>query len=105
MTTMSEPDMSTTILTDEQKNRFVSEICEYGTGFVAPLYSVVEAIEQAVLQSPEIQALRKDAERYRHLRDQGELGPHDVFNAWWLSENGYPQTLDAAIDAAMEGQL
>lgn len=63
--------MSTdTVLTDEQKDRFVSDICEYGTGFVAPLYSVVEAIEQAVLQSPEIQALRKDAERLRYILDR-----------------------------------
>lgn len=49
-----------------------------------------------------ITALRKDAERYRHLRDEAELCPHDIFNAWWLSDHGNPQTLDAAIDAAME---
>lgn len=40
----------------------------------------------------------------RHLRDDGEIGPHDLFNAWRLSEHGNPQTLDAAIDAAMEKQ-
>lgn len=91
-----------TVLTDEQKAQFVTDITEYSTDFVAPLLAVVESIEQAVLQSPEIQALRMDADRYRHLRDQCELEPHDIFNAWWLSENGNPQTLDAAIDIAME---
>ncbi|GAA0237478.1 hypothetical protein GCM10009125_27960 [Castellaniella daejeonensis] len=60
------------------------------------------AIEQAVLQSPEIQALRKDAERYRHLRDEVGLCPYDLFNAWWLSDHGNPQTIDEAIDISME---
>ena len=49
--------MSTTILTDEQKAQFVTDIADYGTGFVAPLFAVVESIEQAVLQSPEVQGL------------------------------------------------
>lgn len=37
-----------------------------------PSHHVVfaRAIEQAVLQSPEVQALRKDAERYRFCRSQ-----------------------------------
>lgn len=69
---------------------------------IASCIKAGRAIEQAVLQSPEIQALRKDADRYRHLRDEAELCPHDIFNAWWLSDHGNPQTLDAAIDAAME---
>ncbi len=72
--------------------------------FTADVVPIGRAIEQAVLQSAEVQALRKDAERYRHLRDCCGLEPHDIFKAWWLSENGYPQTLDAAIDAAMEKQ-
>ena len=67
-------------------------------------YSFARAIEQAVLQSPEVQAWKGDAELYRWLRDNGDLSPHDLFNAWWLSEHGNPQTLDAAIDAAMEKQ-
>lgn len=49
--------MNTSILTDEQKAKFVANIIEYGTGFVYPLFSVVESIEQAVLQSPEVQGL------------------------------------------------
>lgn len=38
-----------TVLTDQQKAQFVADICNYGTGFVAPLFSVVESIEAAVL--------------------------------------------------------
>lgn len=43
--------MSTKVLTDEQKDEFVTDIIEYGTDFVAPLYAIVDAIEQAVLES------------------------------------------------------
>lgn len=92
------------VLTDAEKAEFVTYITDYGADCVDHLFSVIQYVEQAVLHSEQVQAWKKDAERYRHLRDQGELGPHDVFNAWWLSENGYPQTLDAAIDAAMEKQ-
>lgn len=77
--------------------------CTTGHRSIPPVVlKFARAIEQAVLQSAEVQALRMDADRYRHLRDQCELEPHDIFNAWWLSENGNPQTLDAAIDIAME---
>lgn len=91
-----------TMLTDEQ----IVGIMHNTPLASRPSHHVVfaRAIEQAVLQSPEIQAMRMDADRYRHLRDCGGIEPHDIFNAWWLSENGYPQTLDAAIDAAMEKQ-
>lgn len=92
------------ILTDEQITQALNDagVTEYADVPLRYDLEVARAIEQAVLQSPEMQAMRMDADRYRHLRDQGELEPHDIFNAWWLSENGYPQTLDAAIDAAME---
>lgn len=99
MTTETVP-----VLTDAEKANFVADIIEYGTDFVAPLYATVDAIEQAVLQSPEAQAWKKDAERYRHLRDEAELSPHDIFNAWRLSDHGNPQTLDAAVDISMEEQ-
>lgn len=100
--------MSTeTVLTDEQKYRFVSEICEYGTGFVVPLYSVVEAIEQAVLQSEQVQAWKKDAERYRKLsamatQQADSLGP--IFRIDVRRSAPYLFNFDAAIDAAMEKQ-
>ncbi|WJJ94041.1 hypothetical protein [Neopusillimonas aromaticivorans] len=54
---------------------------------------------QAALASPEAQALRKDAERYRFIR------PGDA--TVWCSSGDYPmenENLDAAIDAAMEEQ-
>lgn len=59
---------------------------------------------QAVLQSPEIQQLCKDAERYRWLRhgDNDEQvicnGPIDK-SYWYLLR---AEKLDAVIDAAME---
>lgn len=71
------------------------------------------AIEQAVLQSPEIQALRKDAVRYRRLRrgsikdvavvrglDAMDYGSSGVASTY--SEEIDGDDLDSAIDAAME---
>lgn len=40
-----------TVLTSDQRDKFVGDLIDYGTDFVAPLYAVVESIEQAVLQS------------------------------------------------------
>ncbi len=61
---------------------------------------VGRAIEQAVLQSPEIQRLREDAERYQTLRNEEyqmlENDPcvaDDSFNAF------FGDGLDAAVDA------
>ena len=58
--------------------------------------------EHAILQSPEVQALRKDAERYQHIRDFTDTGPRDVFGVWWLSEHGHPTTLDEALDISIK---
>lgn len=148
--------MTTAILTDEQADEIWMRRIEYGTTGTEWRQETFRAFEQAFLQSPEIQALRrrveglekivaecrdampipnigskaekcwpeamsdaggvpdfikasvealrKDAERYRHLRDNGDLSPRDLFNAWWLSDHGNPQTLDAAIDAAIKEQ-
>lgn len=85
------------------------------------------AIEQYVLQSPEIQALQKDAERYRWLRDTlhnakagGGVKVNDALQVYdtpvqgeevcvyWYQDTpvGFYQseatTLDGAIDAVME---
>lgn len=84
-----------TILTDE---RIFALAAEADIASIDPKVDVLmfswdemlqagRAIEQAVLQSPEIRALRKDAERYRFMRSV---------------ENG--AVLEAAIDAAMEKQ-
>jgi len=77
------------------------------------LRSSIRAIEQAVLQSSEIQALRKDAERYRWLRDSGsdDMGvvtgiygiDYGSTSVAYTHEDGLcGEQLDKAIDAAME---
>lgn len=69
--------------------------------------------EKAVLQSSEIQALRKDAERYRWLRDSGsdDMGvvtgiygiDYGSTSVAYTHEDGLcGEQLDKAIDAAME---
>ena len=71
------------------------------------------AIEQAVLQSEQVQALRKDAERYRWLRDGGndDIGVVIGFDCVDVGSTGVAGTyreslegeqLDKAINAAME---
>lgn len=35
-------------LTQEERAAFVNEICEYGTGFVAPLFSLAESLENVL---------------------------------------------------------
>ena len=69
--------------------------------------SFARAIEQAVLQSTEIQALRKDAERYRWLRGQCEK----LIGGLTICEVGLFELKpwsgvdpDRNIDAAMEQQ-
>jgi hypothetical protein len=48
--------------------------------------------------SAQSEGLRKDAERYRWLRDEGDLSVRDVFGSWNPHLN---DGLDAAIDAAL----
>lgn len=55
------------------------------------------AIEQAVLDSPEVVAMRRDAERYRWLRKPDSNVPPITHAA-----ARDPDLYDAAIDAAME---
>lgn len=53
----------------------------------------------------EAEALRKDAERYRWLRDEADDGEWDCFDSAWLIKNDVygqgPADLDAFIDAAI----
>lgn len=80
--------MSTTILTDAEIFGIFDTCSDLPLHYDPDeIYEMGRAIEQAVLQSPEIRALRKDAERYRFMRSV---------------ENG--AVLEAAIDAAMEKQ-
>lgn len=55
---------------------------------------------QPLYSADTIAALRKDAERYRFVRD-GLLSPRDVFDTTWLMERGALNDLDAAVDAAI----
>lgn len=64
---------------------------------------MVRAIEQAVLQSPEVQRLRKDAGRYRWLRDRnGAVG--SIVEIFINDEAWGSGHLDSQVDAAMEKQ-
>lgn len=99
--------MTTTVLTDEQISD-VGERMMYGDGWSL---SFARAIEQAVLQSPEIQALRKDAERYRFMRNTSCEENEALLNkAVKEIKSRIPEGLnapryedyDAGIDAAME---
>lgn len=60
-----------------------------------------QAAFDAIMQSPEIQRVIRDAERYRWLRSN--------HSAWGRIEMGHDETMpvnmDAVIDAAMEQQV
>jgi hypothetical protein len=66
MTTETVPD----VLTDEQVGDLYLDWYCFFKDNPGSAGLCIRAIEQAVLQSPEIQALRKDAERYRFCRSQ-----------------------------------
>jgi|SRR5699024_992229 len=106
-----------TILTDERLIEMAAnELQEHFDRL--PMIGIIlfaRAIEQAVLQSPEIQALRKDAERYRWLRDSesDDMGvvtgiegiDYGSTSVAYTYEDGLcGEQLDKAIDAAMEKQ-
>lgn len=97
-----------TILTPEQVDALLEGVLRASGSRLAnytfqktldDLHSSIRAIEQAVLQSPEVQALRKDVARYRFIRQQSspaEVHIHGV-------ELGLATTwLDDAIDEEME---
>lgn len=97
--------MTNTVLTDEQIRDF----------HVWDMYDFARAIEQAVLQSPEIQALKKDAERYRWLRDSGnddisvvsglgciDSGSSNVVGTYEYILDG--EQLDSSIDLACRAE-
>ncbi|WP_442592510.1 hypothetical protein ACSBPU_12985 [Parapusillimonas sp. JC17] len=62
------------------------------------------AIEQAVLQSPEIRALRKDAERYHEVRSRltGQSYDPSFFDGLFMVGcMGHLDDLDEEVDAHM----
>lgn len=69
------------------------------------LTEFARAIEQAVLQSPEVQALRKDAGRYHEIRSRltGQSYDPSFFDGLFMVGcMGHPDDLDREIDAHME---
>lgn len=96
--------MSTTILTDEQiedaawDNRMENSRAEIS----ATAFKYARAIEQAVLQSEQVQAWKKDAERLDWLADPNNSIGNVQLPTECVTENLH--SLRAAIDAAMEKQ-
>lgn len=100
---------------DQQRSAFEAWLKTYKSIGVA-YYDMAYDAWQAALASPEVQAWKKDAKRYRWLRDTAQLFSHfgGEGNSGWcvmrrdsaitrvFTYNG--QELDAAIDAAMEKQ-
>lgn len=101
-----------TVLTDTELRQLQGEHLNTIGSRDARIASCIKAgraIEQAVLQSPEIQALRKDAERYRYLRSRPQCENRDAVSISLHEGNRsgrYVSGVDAdfAIDAAMEKQ-
>lgn len=96
------------ILTDEEVQGILSRVYNYPLSQIHPRdIRAWRAIEQAVLQSPEMQALRKDAARYQEIRNRltgASYDPaffDDLFKAGCI---GHPEEVDEEIDAAMEQQ-
>lgn len=90
-----------TVLTIAQ----IAEICRSMPPYPTDA-QFARAIEQAVLQSPEVQALRKDAEISRWLRVNG-LVSFPTVRDWMAIRVVHPMppdvaTFDEPIDAAME---
>lgn len=82
-------------LPDKANETCVAQIAE--ALFGQPGLSLLEMANRRA----EIEVLVKDASRYRWLRDEADLRSRDLFNAWWMSENGHPENVEAAIDIAM----
>ena len=101
------PCMTTTVLTDDAIHAIGMNHDVDGP------YSFARAIEQAVLQSPEVQAWKKDAERYRATR-AGLVGTDPDYGfrfSAYCDVAGIKQRksitedqFDAATDAAMDKQ-
>ncbi|MGQ3051053.1 MAG: hypothetical protein ACT6S0_04650 [Roseateles sp.] len=78
-------------LTPDERAAFVNEICEYGTGFVAPLFSLAESLEDVlkVRNSGDSQAAAPDG--YKLLEDGKTAIPADWTPLRLEWEPGYPE--------------
>lgn len=99
--------MSTTILADEQIDATLASLdCLFWDVSEGATHDFARAIEQAVPQSPEVQALRKDAERYRWLKERNS-GPIGIV-AWHCDGEKEMVLMDShadeTISTAMEKQ-
>lgn len=90
-----------TVLTEEQRELlYILHMEDFMDGESAD--RAIKAIERAVLQSPEVQRMRRDAERYQWL---SEGGPDQLMIVEDMYEVDLCQDyLDSAIDAAMENK-
>ena len=102
--------MTATVLTDEQVGDLYQDWHLFFKNHPGGAANCIRAIEQAVLQSKQVQAWEKDAARYRWLTKNAYVGE-------WATPDGYEYRVDgadrevvdsdnvhAAIDAAMEKQ-
>lgn len=103
--------MNIKVLTDEQIDATLESLdCLFWDVSEGATHDFARAIEQAVLQSPEVQAWKKDAELYRGLRQMHWSKSHlcVVRNPKTAVKLGSDcpsgERLDVAIRAAMEKQ-
>lgn len=108
------------ILTDDMIHNLIADFeieCDCGieTNPVDNIVPFARAIEQAVLQSPKVRALRKDAERIQFVADKdcmfdiriqadGTTKYRLGWNAGIKWQDNWFDSPSAAIDAAMENQ-
>ena len=92
----------TTVLTDEQIAQTLNDagVTEYADVPLRYDLEIARAIEQAVLQSPEVQALRKDAQRYRWLKANIQ-DDYALPGGYYIPDED-TETWDKTVDAAME---
>ena len=76
-----------------------TDVAEHNMGSVVEPHYVVDAEFSRYLER-ELVGARKDAERYRWLRERHENTVMDIYNS--ISPAMKPELLDAAIDAAMK---
>lgn len=94
----AEPD--TTDIADRLES-LIPQGDGYNSEYAHPLAEAVEALRKAkLLSAAEIEALRRDAERYRWLRDQIVMGPLTIATAdSWELRPWSGDDPDAVIDA------
>lgn len=97
-----------TVLTDEQIGDLYLDWNCFFKDNPGSASLCIRAIEQAVLQSEQVQSWRRDAERYRRLvaawLDNDERGEFILMNNMPPDAYESKEDIDAAIDAAKDKQ-